>query len=317
MEWIKPGTNVNFMGWRKPAIAISLLLLTVSFALFLFQGPNLGIDFKGGIEIRVSFSQDPGMDGIRDALKPLGMGEAQIQKFTNIPGKNIYTIQLKGEQEVDVKAADESTVMGDRAIEISETLTNSFPSMQVEIISADVVGDMVGQDLKSKAFWAVLLAMGGILIYVGYRFDFRYSPGAIAALAHDVIITMGVFVAIQHEFNLTTIAALLTIAGYSVNDTIIVFDRIREGRRKYHRDKLVNVVNKSINETLSRTLLSSFTTAIAVLAMFFLGGELLRDFSLAMIVGILVGTYSSIFVASPVFLGLEATFAKRRKRRAR
>ena len=315
MEWIKPGTNWNFMGHRRPTAVLSVILVLASVAVFFLLGPELGIDFAGGIEMRVNFEVDPGMEAIRDTLKSVGMGEAQIQKFTNMPGENIYTIDIKGSKGVDLEDTQKSTVMGDEAKLLSDTLKEKFPDGNVEIISTDVVGDVVGEDLKSKAFWAVVLALIGIMVYIGYRFDFRYSPGAIAALAHDVLITVGFFVVIQHEFNLTTIAALLTIAGYSVNDTIIVFDRIREGRRKYHREKLDDVVNKSINETLSRTLLTSFTTMVAVLAMFFLGGELLRDFDIAMIVGIVVGTYSSIFVASPVFLALESVSRERRKRR--
>ncbi len=312
MEFIKPGININFIGRRRIAAIISATAILVSLAFIFIKGLNYGIDFAGGIELRVEFREQVKIGEVRKALRALDLQDPQVQSFI-IPGKTAYTIKTKGTQKITPDKVEEK--MPDLAKDIFLHLQGVFGKNKVEIISTDMVGPRVGSDLRRKGLLAIIAAIVGMLIYIGYRFDYRFSPGAIVALVHDVIITVGIFVILGKEFNLTIIAALLTIAGYSINDTIIVFDRIREERRRLRRLPLAEVVNTSINETLSRTILTSGTTLLVVVSLFVLGGEILRDFALAMIVGIVVGTYSSIFIASPVYVFLENQMAKRRRGR--
>ena len=317
MELIKPDVNINFIGGRKVAGAISITLVLASLVIFFAIGPKYGIDFAGGVETRFEFDQHPDLDAMRKALGDIGLDGVEIAQFDigqDIGGKLVYTIKAKGEIE-DIGGSPEEQAESDVQLRISKKLKEMYGADAVHLISTDMVGPRVGGELRKQAFWAVIAAMIGMLLYIGYRFDYKYAPGAVVALAHDVIITFGIFVILGKEFNLTIIAALLTIAGYSLNDTIIVFDRIREGRGRVtlRRLPLPEIVNRCINETLSRTVLTSATTLIVVVALYFLGGEILRDFAFAMICGVVVGTYSSIFVASPVFLALE-TFLQNRKR---
>jgi len=312
MEFIKPGINIDFMGRRKFAAILSGVAVLASLVLIFVRGLNYGIDFAGGVELRVEFAEPVKIGEVRKALRDLDLQDPQVQSFV-IPGKTAYTIKAKGARKITLDTVEEK--MPDLAKEIFVHLQGTFGEDKVEIISTDMVGPRVGGDLRRKGVLAIVAAMVGMLIYIGYRFDYRFSPGAIVALIHDVVITVGVFVLLNKEFNLTIIAALLTIAGYSINDTIIVFDRIREGRRRLRRLALPSIVNTCINETLSRTILNSLTTLIVVVSLFVLGGEILRDFALAMIIGVLVGTYSSMFIASPVYLLLETQMAKRKRGR--
>ncbi|HPQ69404.1 MAG TPA: protein translocase subunit SecF [bacterium] len=319
-EIVPNNVNINFVGARKVAIVISSLVVAASLIGIFVFGFNWGIDFAGGLEMRVDFinaAHNVTIGDVRAAMAEkelpatLPLTGVQVNSFI-IPGKNSYTIKAKGEENVEKAGGD--TKLQDMSAELLTHLNNKFGEGNVEIVSTDMVGPRVGATLRKKGMMAIVYALIGILIYVGWRFNFRYSPGGVIALAHDVIITAGVFAFLQREINLVTIAALLTIAGYSINDTIVVYDRIREGREKKYRNKpLAIAVNNSINETLSRTLLTSATTLFVVVSLFVLGGEILRDFALALLIGITVGTYSSVFIASPVYLMLEEWFASRRK----
>jgi len=245
--------------------------------------------------------------------KALNLQDLEVNDFV-IPGKNVYAIKAKGEERVARAGGD--VALHDLSSKLLEYLEGRYGKGNVEIVSTDMVGPRVGHTLRKAGILAVVGALGGILVYIGFRFDFKYGQGAVIATAHDVIITAGLFAILQREINLTAVAALLTIAGYSTNDTIVIFDRIREGRRgKYRTLPLREAINKSINETLSRTILTSGVTMLAVLAMLFLGGETLFDFSLAMTFGIIIGTYSSIFIASPLYVWADELFASRRKAR--
>jgi len=310
MEFFKPDTNINFIGKRYIAFAISAILVTAGILLFFVKGPNYGIDFAGGVEVRVDFKQDPGIAEIRKSLKELeGVSGLEVQSFL-IPGKHVYTIKAKGE----IKTTELRERLEDVASRIFHHLQGRFGKDNVSIISTDLVGPKVGAELRKKGLLAIVFALAGILIYVGYRFDYKFAPGAVIALAHDVIITTGFLIVLGREFSLTVIAALLTIAGYSINDTIVVFDRIREGKTKHAKLKIEDRVNRSINETLSRTILTSLTTLMVVVALLLFGGEILKDFSLALVAGIVVGTYSSMFIASPIYIELEKRFAKRSRK---
>jgi len=319
-EIVPNNVNINLVGARKVALGISLLVVLASLAVIFFYGFNWGIDFAGGLEMRIDLknaAQNATIGDVRAAMAEkelpptLPLTGVQVNSFI-IPGKNSYTIKAKGEENVE-KSGGESKLQ-DMSAELLTHLNKKFGEGNVEIVSTDMVGPRVGATLRKKGVLAIVYALIGILIYVGFRFNFRYSPGGVIALAHDVIITAGVFALLQREINLVIIASLLTIAGYSINDTIVVFDRIREGREKKYRNKpLAESVNRSINETLSRTLLTSATTLFVVVALLFLGGEILRDFALALLIGISIGTYSSIFIASPIYLMLEDWLATRRK----
>jgi preprotein translocase subunit SecF len=315
---IPDGTHFKFVDKAKYCVPFSVLLVVASLALILIKGFTWGIDFAGGLEMRVELNngaQNVTISEVRDAMtnlpKDMPLEGVQVAEFV-VQDKNAYSIKAKGEENVTRAGGD--AALQDLSTKLLGYLEVKFGKGNVEIVSTDMVGPRVGAALRKKGFYAIVYALLGILAYVGFRFNFRYSPGGVVALAHDVIITAGVFVLINHEINLVTIAALLTIAGYSINDTIVVYDRIREGRdRTYRALPLKEAVDRSINETLSRTLLTSGTTLVVVTSLLVLGGDILFDFALALLIGVGVGTYSSIFVASPIFVWLEEWFAARRK----
>ncbi len=292
MELIKPGTNFDFIGKRKYAYVFSLLLLAVAVgSLVLHGGPNYGIDFSGGHLIQVKFSKNVTIPELKESLSSVGLTDATVQEFSG-GSENEYIIRL-------IKTADDNAVLSE---DIEKALTDSFGAGTFEIRRIEMVGPKVGKDLQAKALWAVILACGGILIYVAIRFELRFAVGAVIALAHDAVITVGAFSLANMEVNLPIVAAILTVIGYSVNDTIVIFDRIRENLRKAGKTPEIEVMNKSINETLSRTVITVGVTMLAVLALLFLGGGTLSDIAFALTVGFLLGAYSSIFVASPLVL---------------
>lgn len=311
MEFIKPDTHVNFVGYRKIALSISGLVVLASLVLILTIGFNYGIEFAGGVELRVKVADGIDAKQIRLALKEKGISKITVQEYVDL--QHVYSVKIKGEELV----VGEESKLSDKAGELLDILEAKFGKGNVENISTDMIGPRVGKTLRKKGLSAIAFAMAGILIYIGFRFNFRYAPGAVIALIHDVTITAGIFVILQREVSLAVIAAFLTIAGYSINDTIIVFDRIREGQGKMRGKELGLVVNASINETLSRTILTSLTTLMVVVFLYVFGGEILRDFALAMIIGVGIGTYSSIFIASPIFLVLEKFSINRRKLKKR
>ena len=300
MQLIRPDINIDFLGKRKIAMGASTLLILASLAFLVVRGLNFGIDFTGGTLVEVRFSEPPAISDVRDALKPAGYGTAVIQEFG---GPEEILIRAQNQEE-----KESSTI----STEILGALSSTFGKDAVEMRRVEFVGPQVGEELTRAGIMAVLVAMLAILIYVTFRFELRFALGADAALLHDITLVLGVFAITGKEFSLPVIAALLTVIGYSLNDTIVVFDRIRENmaanrKKKKPEDEEV-IVNASINQTLARTLMTSLTTLLVVAALFFLGGEVIHDFAFALIVGILVGTYSSIYIASPVMLSLAGRF---------
>lgn len=305
MEIIKPGINIDLVGKMKIAFAASLFAIIVSIAsLLLHGGPNLGIDFAGGTMVQIKFSQETSADRIRDSLRAIGLGNSVIQRFG-----------YHDNNEFLVKTEKSSSAIEGLSNKIEEALETSYSKGDFEIRRVEVVGPKVGKDLRGKGMLAMLYAVIGILIYVTWRFELRYAVGAVMALVHDVLITVGIFSLLDKEFTLPIIAALLTIIGYSLNDTIVVYDRIRENIKGIKKQSLKETINASINQVLSRTVLTSATTLIVVFALFFLGGAVIHDFAFALLIGILVGTYSSIFIASPIVLVWESVSPSKQKRK--
>lgn len=286
-EIIKPGTRIDFLSYTKYYFTVSIILTLIGVAVIMTKGFNYGIDFAGGTVIQAEFEQEPNLDDVRKAMNEIGMGEAVIQNFGD--AHDVLIRIEKSERQLDEVSND-----------IKNTLVQTFSDGKVDIVRVEQVGPQVGEQLKTKAIYAVIYALIGMLIYIALRFKLVFAVGAVVSLFHDVIITLGIFSLMGKEINLTIVAALLTIVGYSINDTVIIFDRVRE-KMKTEADSsmsLKTVLNISLNETLSRTVLTSGTTLLAVLALFIFGGEVIHGFALALLVGIGFGTYSSICVAA-------------------
>lgn len=285
---IPANTTIDFIGKRKMAFGLSIILVIISIGAFLTQGLNLGIDFRGGILIEVQTEGPADIQELRRTLGGLGLGEVQVQEFGAVDDVLIRVQQQDGGEDAQQLAITAiKAALGDTAKEYRRT---------------ESVGPTVGAELVKAAVLAVALALGAILIYIWFRFEWQFGVGAVLALSHDVITTIGLFAITQLEFNLATVAAVLTIAGYSINDTVVIYDRVREELRRYKKLAIPDLLNLAANRTLSRTFLTSVTTLIALVALASLGGPIIRDFSLAMIWGVLIGTYSSIFVAVPALL---------------
>jgi len=311
-------TGVNFMALRWPSFIMSGILIVASIFMVTTRGLNFGIDFIGGSVIEIA--QPEGVDGeepIRQALSGLDLGEIQINSATGtgVGATKVIVIRVKTQPpgELGVERAQQAATDT-----IVNTLIETFDDPATEEIepiirSRESVGPKVSGELLRTGLTALGVALVLMLIYIWFRFEWQFSLGAVAALTHDVILTIGMFSLLQLEFNLTTIAALLTIIGYSMNDTVVVFDRVREEMRKYKQMGMRQVVDLALNGTLSRTLLTSGTTLLALLAIFFLGGPVLQGMSFALIWGVIIGTYSSIFVASSILLSLPSV---RREKRA-
>jgi len=350
MEFIKPGIHINFLGLRLHAAVLSGVLVLISIiSLVAHGGPNLGVDFKGGTLVQVRVPPEVDVSTLRGGLEALGLEGIQVQRFGET-GANEYILRVEM-VETGLERLSE---------EIKGSLEDSFGTGTVEIRRVEMVGPKAGQELTDKALFALFFAILFIAVYISGRFEmkwmpsalmalaigipcyllrtviglpylilvvvlitiglcivlrFRFALGAVVALVHDVIITVGAFSLADKEFTLPIVAALLTIIGYSLNDTIVVFDRIRENVKKLRREGLKEVINASINETLSRTILTSVTTLVVVVVLFILGGGVIHDFAFALLVGVIVGTYSSIFVASPILLFIEEGGGGRRPRR--
>ena len=280
----------NFMGGRKIALAVSTLLILISLGSLLTRGLNVGIDFTGGTVIELGYPQPVDLQPIRDTLAKAGYGDAIVQHFGSAKEVLVRLAPRDGQDKAEVSS------------QVIELLRQQAGDADVQVRRVDFVGPQVGEELREDGGLAVLYALIAILIYVSLRFEYRFSLGAVAALVHDVIITLGVFSILQLEFDLSVLAAILAVIGYSLNDTIVVFDRIRENFRKLRKKTPIEVVNISINETLSRTLMTSFTTLLVLFSLYAFGGEVIASFALALIVGVFVGTYSSIYVASSTAL---------------
>jgi preprotein translocase subunit SecF len=285
--------NIDFMGLRKVAMSISLAMILVSIISLFINGLNVGIDFTGGSVIEVGYEKSVDLQPIREVLQGAGYGDAIVQHFGSAKEVLIRLVPSEGQNKADLS----SQII---------PLLSDFSDNKMDVRRVDFVGPQVGEELRDDGGLAVVYALIAILIYVSLRFEYRFSLGAVAALVHDVIITLGVFSIVQLDFDLSVLAAILAVIGYSLNDTIVVFDRIRENFRHIRKVEPVDVINISINQTLSRTLMTSFTTLIVLFSLYFLGGEVIQSFALALIIGIVVGTYSSVYVASAsaLFLGV-------------
>jgi len=294
MNILKSNLNIDFNKYRKSAAVFSAILLIASIVEIAFYGLNLGLDFTGGTLIEVRYEQDANRDQVQAKLEAAGFDKTIVQYFGT--SKDI-TIRL--EPQADKKA----DVIGNMVLDALRKDSDS----KVEMRRIEFVGPAVGEELAEQGGLAMLVALIFILIYVSMRFEWKFALGSVAALAHDILITVGLFSMIGMEFNLTVLAAILAVIGYSLNDTIVVFDRIRENFLKLRKSDSEKVVNISLNQTLARTFMTSITTMLVLLALFFLGGELIHGFATALISGVIVGTYSSIYVASNVALSLGIT----------
>ena len=372
MQFIKPGTEFDFIGKRKIAATSSAIAVLASLALFLFGGdalgPRYGVDFSGGTEIHLKVSEGVTIGDIREGLASAGLPDDKVQEFgtsgveylvrvdqVNFGADEFFKqvqaklIEVYGqdywrsfdwdpEQSVTMTARASAAIdpdaiehqlkdsLGKDDIGVTESKVDhnavvvSFPGLtdtvkkslggalgsgSFEVESVEMVGPSVGAELREKGIFALLISLLLILVYVAFRFDLAFAPGAVGALFHDVLITVGFFCIFHKEFTIITIGALLTIVGYSLNDTIVVFDRIRENMRKNLRTDLGTIINMSLNETLSRTVLTSITTLLAVVVLYAIGGPVIRDFAFALAIGVVIGTYSSIYVASPMIIFLQ------------
>ncbi|TMB73597.1 MAG: protein translocase subunit SecF [Deltaproteobacteria bacterium] len=299
MELIKPGTKIPFTKYRHIAVGLSTLV-NVAVLIFLFtHGPNLGVDFAGGTLVQLKFQQRVTIPEIRSALGQLATGDTVIQDFGQ-EGSNEFLVRME-KTSVEIGALSE---------QIRTSLSQRFGERGFEIRRIESVGPKVGEELRQKGTWAVVAATVMMGVYIWIRFDLRFGLGAVVALIHDVLVTIGALLLGRYEFDLTIVAALLTVVGFSVNDTVIVCDRVRENMRKIRRENLESVINTSINETLSRTIITTGTAILVLLALFVLGGGVIRPFAFALLVGFFSGVYSTIFIASPVVLFWEKRWRK-------
>ncbi len=289
MKLLGKKTDIDFMGKRKFALAFSLLLIIVSLLSVATRGLNLGVDFTGGFLIEVGYEQDVELDSVRSALAKNGFDDALVQHFGS--AKDVL---IRIAPRADINKAHVS----DKVLEILRQASDQT----VEMRRVEFVGPQVGEELRDQGGLAMLIALGCILVYVGFRFQFKSALGAILALVHDVIITVGAFSILQLDFDLSVLAAILAVIGYSLNDTVVVLDRIRETFRNVRKKSPVEILNLSINQTLSRTLMTSLTTLLVLIALFFLGGGVIHGFAFALIIGVFIGTYSSIYVASSTLM---------------
>lgn len=294
MQWIKPGTNIDFVGKKTIAMGISLLIIAIGIVSMVSKGGlRLGIDFTGGTEVHVRFNKSVEADQVRKATATVNLGEPIVQSIGQEGNEYLVRVSAIGEKDAGPAAA------------IIDALKKEFGADSLTVLREDAVGPRAGQDLRAQGLYAILLSFLGILIYVAIRFDFKFGVGSIVALVHDTLVVLAVFSLFDREITLTVIAALLTVIGYSMNDTVIVFDRIRENMRTMRSKKFSEVVNRSVNETLSRTILTSLTMFIVVVTLYLFGGSVLNDFAFTLLIGLFAGTYSSIYIAAPVVIAWE------------
>ena len=295
LKLIKQNTNIQFLKYKKITLSISIIFCLISFFSIFINGLNFGIDFKGGSLIEVKSGQSINISNVRSRLSLLNLGDVQIQNFGS--DKNVLV-------RVEASSSENNST-------VLSSITNELQSFG-EIQRTEVVGPKISSELIQKGILAIISAVGLMLFYIWIRFEWQFSLGAVLALIHDVVITIGIFSFFQIEFNLSIIAALLTIIGYSMNDTVVVYDRIRENLRKYKKQDLYDLINSSINQTLSRTVLTSFTTLLALFSLYIFGGQVIKGFTLAMIIGVFIGTYSSTFIASQLLhiLGVKRDWSK-------
>ncbi len=286
--------NINFVSKFKKANIASLIILILSLIFITFKGLNYGIDFKGGTLIELRTESSIKASNIRDSLKSMSLGDINVKKFGK-PGDFLIKVEQKNDSNNNLIP------------EIKKTLRDNL-NAEVDFRRVENVGPKVSSELLESSIIAISLALTAMLFYIWVRFEWQFSLGSIVALFHDVIITLGIFSVLSLEINLSIIAAVLTIVGYSMNDTVVIYDRIRENLFKYTKISISDISNLSINETLARTIITSITTLLALISIYILGGEILRGFSFAMILGVIIGTYSSIFVASPILKFLKVSY---------
>ena len=295
IKFVPDNTNIDFLKWRKLALVLSILLMVGSIALVAIRGLNFGIDFEGGQTVRVTFQQPPSLDELRNIV-----GKLQ-------PGEDVSVQEFGSNRDIAIRQAlpqDQSEGAADRAAQqLQAAIQQKYPTAQISAV--DTVSGKVSGELIHTGALAMLFAMIGISIYIWFRFEWQFGVGALFALFHDVILTLGFFALTQWEFNLNIIAALLTIIGYSLNDTIVIYDRIREDMRKYRKMDMVSLLNQSVNETLSRTVMTSFTMIAALSILLIFGPDVIFGFTAAMLLGIFIGTYSSIYMGAPFLLWLK------------
>jgi preprotein translocase subunit SecF len=301
MQFFKE-THIDFVKLMKYAVISSVLVILIGLvSLVLKGGPKKGIDFTGGTTIRLKFEKPLQVSAIRDVLSSLGQGKSEILKMGS--GNEI------------IISIPQQTDIGDVTEKVLAELKAKLADNPFEVNERDTVGPRIGQELARAALWAIFWSMILLLIYISYRFEFKFAVGAIVALIHDVTITLGLFSLLNMEVSLSVLAAFLTLVGYSLNDTIVVFDRIRENMKTMRRESLVTIINISVNQTLSRTVLTSLVTLLVVILLFFFGGEVLHNFSFALLAGIIVGTYSSVFIAAPIVVAWKMSEEKSKSRK--
>ena len=301
--------NLDWLGNRRWFITMSVLLMLVGLGSAIFrqatgrQAFNLGVDFKGGTVVTARFKQRPGDEAIRQALDEKGVRDAVVQPVTDRPDTVLIKVPLIEGVDGRAQVRDALNKFGKEAPATAEL--GADPNASYKIVGTDAVGAIAGAQLRNKAIAVTLAALVGILVYIALRFEWTYGAAAVIAVFHDVLVTLGFFSIFQIEISLNVIAALLTLVGFSVNDTIVVFDRIRENRRLHRRDSLYKITNDAINQTLSRTVITNGLVFLSVLALVIFGGDVLRAFSLALFIGVVFGTYSSIAIASPIMVWWE------------
>lgn len=293
MEFFKHNTQIDFMAQRKAAAILSTLLFVLSILSLTVYGLHMGLDFTGGTQIQLNFSEEANLNQIRDNLQKEGFKEAEVKSYGS--SRDVLVTLMPKETDKDNSTKEN----------VIKQILQILPNAKVQQV--DYIGPQVGQELATRGVLAIVIALLGTMIYIALRFEFRFAVGSTVALIHDPILILGIFSYFHIEFNLIALASVLTVIGYSLNDTIVIFDRVRENFRKLRKASPVEVINQSINQTLSRTIMTSVVTLMVVLALFFLGGSMLYGFSLALIIGIVVGTYSSIYVAGSLSLALGLT----------
>jgi len=300
-------TNFDFQGKRRIAFVFSALLLVIGIASIIFHGgPRLSIDFKGGLSMRLQFENTISEADVRAALTEIGIGSSEVKTIREMGGNAEILIRVKA----DEAGANTQEV-------ITNELNEYFVNNSFQVRSVEKVGARIGEELAASAVLAIVVTLLLILFYLSWRFEFKFGVGAVVALFHDVLIVLGLFSLLNLEISLSIVAAFLTIVGYSLNDTIVVYDRIRENLKKHSSSSMKNIINLSINETLSRTIVTSGTTLVVVLMLLLFGGIVIKDFAFALFAGVIVGTYSSIYIASPILLEWGKREALLKKKKAR
>jgi preprotein translocase subunit SecF len=307
MEVFNPNSNIDFLGWRKVSLTISAVLVIIALGAIFTRGLNYGLDFTGGVLVEAEYKDPVETADVRAALQAAGLGDALVQ---SVGGSREVAIRLQVGKTSDADSAKAGAATGAEAKKKSDQLAVDVlgalkaKRQDVSIKRTDFVGPQVGEELKSDGVIAVLFVIIGIMIYIGVRFEWRFAVAAIASEFHDTILTVGFYALTQHEFDITVLASVLAVVGYSINDKVVVFDRVREIFRSSRKGEPVDILNRAINSTLSRTIITSLFTGVTMVALYFFGGPVVHGFALTMIIGIIIGTLSSIFFANPILLWL-------------